>query len=296
MLIKNSKVLIINGNWLNPVETPVPPGPQPTGEWKNITGTTTNNSELHYETYHSTWGNSIPLNDIWLKNVTYQGWRGLSHFSQMSEYYERCGTSTMNLTGETEYKDYFLLDITSLYYLECASSYDYYYPSLGVVRLLDISIEYKTSSSTGISPGGNTQSNDVLIRISESNGNAFQVKIGDTLGHANSCSNIKLLFDLNNHITYALCRPVPTTQTYDPTDFTNLKWHILKENNGYDSSLLTRSNIDYRESIGKFDRTVEAGNYHWIVSGLAMDSNIPQWSYKGTLNLPIDNESYHDYT
>jgi hypothetical protein len=70
----------------------------------------------------------------------------------------------------------------------------------------------------------------------------------------------------------------------------------LKENNGYDSSLLTRSNIDYRESIGKFDRTVEAGNYHWIVSGLAMDSNIPQWSYKGTLNLPIDNESYHDYT
>lgn len=298
MLIKNSKVLIINGNWLNPVETPVPPGPgpEPSDGWKNITGTTSNSAAYRYETYHSTWGNSTPLTNIWLKDLPYQGWRGELYSSQTTDNIKQSGSSTMNLTGETVYKDYLLLDITSMYYLECSNANDYYYPSYGRLSILDIDINYQTTSSKGISPGGNPQSNQSLITISETNGNSFQVKIGDTLGNANSCSNIKLLFDLNNHITYALCRPVPTTQTYDPTNFTNLKWHVLKSNNGYDSSLLTRSSISYTESIGKYNRTSSAGSTHWIVSGLVMDRNIPQWAYKGTLNLQIDNESYHDYT
>lgn len=290
MLIKNSKVLIINGNWLHPSgESPVPPGPgpEPSDGWKNITGSTLNSASRNYETYATDWAE--PRRDM-------QGWRGQLYSSQTSVNITQCGNSTMYLTGETVYKDYLLLDITSMYYLECSNANDYYYPSYGRLSILDIDINYQTTSSTDLSPISKTQSNETLITISETNGNSFQVKIGDTLGNAGSCSNIKLLFDLNNHITYALCRPVPLTTNYDPTDFTNLKWHVLKSNNGYDRTLLTRSSIDYVERIGKYNRTDSAGSSHWIVSGLIMDRNIPQWSYKGTLNLQIDNESYHDYT
>lgn len=302
MLIKNNKVLTIGGKWLHPSgESPIPPGPgpQPGDGWKNITGSTGakgNIAYIDYETYHSTWGNSTPLANIWLKDLEYQGWRGKLHNKQTTVDRDPSGYSTSYRGQETEYNDYALFDLTSMYYLECSNANDYYYPSYGRLSILGVDIDYQTTSNTGLSPISKTQSSETLITISSFNGNSFQVKIGDTLGNANSCSNIKILYDLNNNITYALCRPVPLTTNYDPTDFTNLKWHILKENNGYDSSLLTRTSITYNNQIGKYNRSDEAGDAHWVVSGLAMDKDIPVWGHKGTLNLTIDNEAYHDYT
>lgn len=292
MLIKNSKVLTIGGKWLNPSgESPVPPGPQPGDGWKNITGGTGangNKAYTDYETYTTDWIDPV--------RRTMQGWRGKLHTKQTTVDISPSGYSTSYRGSETEFNDYALFDITSMYYLECSNANDYYYPSYGRLRILGVDIDYQTTSNTGLSPIGKTQSSETLITVSSFNGNSFQVKIGDTLGNAGSCSNIKLLFDLNNQITYALCRPVPDGSTYDPTDFTNLKWHILKENNGYDSSLLTLTSLTYNNQIGKYNRSDDAGDAHWIVSGLLMNKDIPVWGHKGTLNLPIDNESYHDYT
>jgi len=309
MLIKNSKVLIINGNWLNPVETPPPP--EPIGEWKNITPSSLEahnidrnwegaSWEYNYatETLNGTW-DIASATDVWFRGVDRKEWRG---YPDRQRVYGK-GYYTYMLNNERTYNDYLLIDFLSMYYCECSRASDYYYPSEGYLNsLFGINITYSTTSTTGLSPIGKTQNDADVITITNASDStkSFQVKIGtpETVGQCACISNIKILLDLNNHKTYALCRPVPLTQTYDPTNFTNLKWHLMSDNNGFGKEILygnTRVYIDTK--VDRYDRSPTAGDTKWIETGITLTRYIPHWGYHGEpLNIVIDNESYHDYT
>lgn len=323
MLIKNSKVLTIGGKWLHPSgESPIPPGPGPTGTWEQRGGYVYPDTEAYnnrnltvtnyagYEIYNDETP-SVP--QYWFDDIDTVGFRTAPNTGKTDVGVAGLGRFGIRITNSDI--SYGLIDFISMYYCECSDPSDYYYPSNGQIRLylperntlsnsLRINIDYATTSTTGLSPIGKTQNDTNVITVTNNRDTSktFQVKIG-TMYPLDKCaciSNFKFLIDDVNHKLYAICRPVPTTPTYDPTDFTNLKWHLIAEDfywdpqgvtTRYSYGLLTQYYID------RCTRTTTAGDDHWIVTGLQINKRPEVWKYTGDpFYVPIDNEAYHDYT